>query len=488
MKFDKLKINKNKLTALLLTVILIVFQLIVISIAKNIGYSSVDSAVIIVSWLSVISIIVELGIWKKLTGELFSPYGLFFIVLYIFTLGQTIGWTLGIDLGTRDWWNRIDHGMNHRLIFDGVIYSILSVSVFLFGSIFGEKISSNYKKEYKGNSTATLSAFNKIGKVFLLISIPAFILQTYYNFSTVISYGYASIYTEQVGSTTFRTIVSILSNFYQPSLLLLLISNRDKKNTRRIIILFMLIDVLIDLFVGGRSGAVLTILGILLAYHYFIKPINKKNMLYGAVGGYIGIAILNCIATIRNIPNKSLSTFFTALGSSFSNVIGSFIGELGWNLSSICWTMNLVPSQYAFRHGKSYLASFLSWIPSSFFGGKGSHPTVIYANLGDWLQRTLNMSYGPGYTMVAESYINFGWYGIIAMFVLGIIVAKFIAKIRKENSDDDILGATFQIVFIMTIMKSLVRSSFSTAFRIFFFNVLPLYILVSLITNKKAKN
>ncbi len=488
MKNGKYKVNKKKSIIILFTILLIAFQFIFIEYAKSISNSNIDKAVIIVSWLSIISFILELILWKKLTNELFSPFGVFFVVLFVFTLGQTIGWTFGIDLGTRDWWNRNDHGMTHQLIFDGIIYSSLSLSLFFLGSIIGEKITSNYKKNKKNNFRQLLLTFEKVGKFFLFISIPAFIIQSYSNFTTASQSGYASLYIEQSGSTTFKTIIDILANFYQPSLLLLLISNKDKKKNRLIILFFMFIDVFIELFVGGRSNAVMTILGIILAYHYFIKPINKKNMTKGVIGGYFGIAVLNCIAKIRDIPNKNLTTFFTTLFDSFSNALGYFIGELGWNLSSICWTMKLVPSKYPFRCGKSYLASFLSVIPSSFFGGKRNHPTVIYSNVGDWLQESLNMSYGPGYTMVAESYINFAWFGIIAMLFMGFIVSKFIAKTKREDSDDDVINSTFQIVFIMTVMKSLIRSSFSSAFRIFFFNVLIIYVVIKILSKKQIES
>lgn len=93
--------------------------------------------------------------------------------------------------------------------------------------------------------------------------------------------------------------------------------------------------------------------------------------------------------------------------NSFSNVIGTFVGELGWSITSLGWTMNLVPHSQNYRHGMSYLVSLISWIPSAIFGGSSHHPAVIWGNLADWLQNSLNMSYGPGYTMIAEACSNY---------------------------------------------------------------------------------
>ena len=115
------------------------------------------------------------------------------------------------------------------------------------------------------------------------------------------------------------------------------------------------------------------------------------------MGGYFGIAILNAVADIRDVANRNLLDFFPMLFSSLSNVIGEFIGEVGWSITSVCWTMNLVPGSYEFRHGMSYLVSLISWIPSQFF--TGTHPVVVWGELSTWLQKALNMTYGPGYTI-----------------------------------------------------------------------------------------
>ena len=488
MMLEKIVINKNKLTVFVLMLLLIIIQSIFIFYEKSIINDNLDKAIIGVSWVAVISFIIELMLWKKLTKEFFSPFVVFTIVLYIFTLGQTIGWIFNIDMGPKDLWYRIDHGMSHQLIFDGIIYSIWSISLFFLGAVIGEKTSKK-RETNKYSEKTVLNAFNQIGKYLLLICIPAFILRTYMNLSTVLKLGYMGLFIEKEGSTFFQTILGILANLYQPCLLLLLISNKDKKSHRIIILIFMLVDVFLDLFMGGRSGAVMTVIGILLSYHYFIKPINKKKMVLGTIGGYFGMMVLNTVAIIRSSASKSIGFILTTFASSLSNVLGPFIGELGWSLSSLCWTMNLVPKMYSYRYGLSYLVSILSVIPSFVFGGKANNPTIIYANLGDWLMKVQNMSYGPGYTNIAEAFINFSWYGIIAMFIEGYIVAKFIARIKRENLKDDILVSTFQIIFIMTIMKSLVRSSLSVAVRAYILNVLPLWIILKLkLKNETIKN
>ena len=49
------------------------------------------------------------------------------------------------------------------------------------------------------------------------------------------------------------------------------------------------------------------------------------------------------------------------------------------------------------------------------------------------------------------------------------------------------LGGTFQIIVIMTIMKSLVRSSVSVAFRTTVFTIIPLYIIIRMALKKEEQ-
>ena len=97
----------------------------------------------------------------------------------------------------------------------------------------------------------------------------------------------------------------------------------------------------------------------------------------------------------------------------------------------------------------------------------------------------LNYDHGIGYSMTAESYINFGWFGLIIMLIFGMILVKLLANTKRVDTEENILGATFQILIIMTIMKSLVRSSFSNSMRAIVYILIPLYLLIRHILNKE---
>lgn len=475
-------ITKRKFNCILFQAIIIIIQLfVVIKVMRE--TSDIDYALIFLSWICFLSFLVEMLLWNYLSKELLCPYIVFLSVLFVFCCGQSIGWALGIDLGGQDLWFRHDFGMDHAWLIKGLAYSMLSVSCFHAGAIInygGEQIRNNLWR-----SEDVIEAYNLIAKPLLLLCIPAFVVNILQTVLAVATGGYAAYYEVLESRSAIFTLFGYIDDYYEPCLLLLLIANRDKKQTKFIIIGFMLFEAICQLYIGGRSGAVMTVLGIVLAIHYFVRPFSSIDIVRLGTLGYIGLALLNAIEKTRNTIGKGIGDVLNAIGISFFDAIGHFVGELGWSMSSTIWTMMLVPKTSDYRHGVSYLASLLVPIPN--IGIWEVHPAKLYANIGDWLEKALNYDHGIGYSMVAESYINFGWFGLIVMFVFGLILVRFLARVKRVNTENDILSATFQILIIMTIMKSLVRSSFSNSMRSIVYVLIPIYLIISYKLNKKME-
>lgn len=475
-----LLISKKKFNSILLMLIILLCQIFIglYGIKSNID---IDNILIMVSWATFIGFICEVLLWKYLTDELFCPYIVFICVLFIFCCGQSIGWTLGIDLGGQDLWFRHDYGMDHHWLIIALVYSTLGITLFHFGAVIFYNEKRKMKKKY--STDQVLNVYKIIAKPLLVIVVPAFIANVVRTILAVAAGGYSAYYTSMESRSTIMSILSYLDDYYEPCLLLLLLAYRENKQYRYFIIVLMLFETVSQLYIGGRSGAVMTILGIMLAIHYFIKPFKGKDIIKLGSLGYIGLALLNAISETRNIIGRNFTDILTAIGSSFFSTVGHFVGELGWSMSSTVWTMMIVPSQYNFRYGTSYLISLLVPIPN--LGFWKIHPAKIYANVGDWLEKVLNYDHGIGYSMTAESYINFGWFGLIIMLIFGMILVKLLANTKKVDTEENILGATFQILIIMTIMKSLVRSSFSNSMRAIVYILIPLYLLIIHILNKE---
>ena len=410
-------VSIKKFSTIIIMLVLLIVQWAIINPYIDGNVQNADFVLQKLSYLCVISVILEVFLWWRLTGELFSPYIVFFAVLFIFTCGQSIGWATGLDLGDRDMHIRFGNSGELSLLIRGLGYSLMGISSFHLGAIFYYKDLGIFQNKIRWSAEYVTNIYTNLSKLLLCIAIPSFFAKTIYDVIAVATGGYRNYYNVNVSRSSLMSILNIFADYYQPCLMILLIANRENKRVRRIIVTAMMVDVVISLYIGGRSNAVMTLLGILLAYHYFVKPFKVKQAILGVFAAYFGVRFLNGIASIRGMANRNIMDMIEVMFSPTTNVIGEFIGELGWTITSICWTMSLVPSSYPFRYGMSYLVSFLSWIPSGVFGGRANNPVVIWGNLSEWLQNALHMGYGPGYTTVAESYINFGWYGIIALGV-----------------------------------------------------------------------
>ena len=178
---------------------------------------------------------------------------------------------------------------------------------------------------------------------------------------------------------------------------------------------------------------------------------------------YLFIGALSATAMFRGQAHRGISDFITVFFSSGLDSVSNLIGELGWSMTSIGYTMNFVPSIEGFRLGSTYLYGLFTIIPN--LGFWDIHPSTVNAQLGNWLQDMLNISYGPGYTMIAESYINFSWWGLGVALILGGIIGYVLSRVNRETAKYKLSSTAFIMVLLSIGLKPLVRSCSVVAFR-----------------------
>ena len=438
-------------------------------------YTSGDMRTI--SIIAVAELIIVSIIWIKFAGEIFSPFYIMFVVVYIFCMGQTICWALGLDMGEMDLQKYIPY-LNKHYLGDGLLYTLNGVVLFLVGAVMayndkGIKIEDAQTEK----NIKDYIAIKNLSTVILIISIPCVCLNLWNVLPSVIMGGYSELYTELNSYSKMGQFVPLIAGWFPIALLMkYAVDAEDKPQVSKISAVVLWIYIAINLYIGGRSGAVMMVLAFFITKQYLVKPIRKKMILPVCVGGYAFIGILNAIADIRLKANRSVIDVLSAFITSASSVVGDFIGELGWSMSSLVWTMDLTGN--TFRKGTSYLFAFTAIIPN--LGFWKEHPAAVYSNLGEWMQKELGRTTGLGYTFVAETYINFWWYGLIVMFLFGCIASKLLSGINKENAKYNIKITFVIIMFLTSVLKSFVRSSFSAIMRPMIFTVLVLTIGITL--------
>ena len=192
--------------------------------------------------------------------------------------------------------------------------------------------------------------------------------------------------------------------------------------------------------------------------------------------------IIPIIGQTRNSGTLNMNGIMAGIAgedSAFS-LIFTTISNLGYSVFPTIKTMQLIPKTYPFHFGQSYLYAILGILPNVF---GGTHISVQYAALAQWLMRALEMTYGPGYSMPAEAYYNFGWLGFLLMPILGAGISRLL---DERNSKGDALK-TFVIIGCFIVLFSMPRRDTLTALRNLVYYVWLIWIATKLLRRRATK-
>lgn len=257
--------------------------------------------------------------------------------------------------------------------------------------------------------------------------------------------GYSEIFSTSEALNPASNILANFSMFFIPGLLMIFVANKNNIVVRRLLLLFILFIIVTSLTTGGRSGAISLIVAMLWLYAREISNFGKAKTAILIASGLVFIRILNALAEYRTLMAAGLDSFIALVISGKSgggDTIGNIFNEFGFNIFSLHHTMSLIPSQQDFAHGYTYFASLMAVIPSLISG----HSFSTDAALPQWLQRTLGMDYGPGYSITAESYYNFGWLGFGAMLAIGILLIALFSNRAKRSEWQSLRNAFIAVV------------------------------------------
>lgn len=415
--------------------------------------------------------------WKRITGYSLTPYTLFLTAAYVFTFGQSI-------LYVFDWvdprWDLMNKYANEDL-FQAQMYTLVYLGFFHIGALLSCKrkkvVSPLFDKDLYYTSQQ-ISGIRTIGIFFIIISIIPFFLHTLRLFVIWRTLGYGGIY-DQEAKIGFSNINNILAGYFIPGILCMLLVEKESKMKRLFWIIILLSDIIFNMMIGARTNGVILAAVILVYYHFCIKKIKAKQAVVIIVVGYLFVSTLSIIGSIRSDTSASYKQAF-AENIGKTNAVSSSISEMGGSMFPMLHTLRLVPSIYDYKYGSSYLFSLTSIIPN--MGFWDLHPAMKYGNLNAWLQEALQLGYGPGFSIVAEAYINFGSLGFLMMLLLGWVFGKvfYFGEYNKNNPLPFVLSVIF-----CYLVTSTVRNSFLATVRSIFYYILPIYLMVVYV--KKGK-
>lgn len=410
--------------------------------------------------------------WRSLGNSWIDAYTVFIIAYVLFSIGQPL---LDVfNATTQDRCLLLRSDISIQSYYEAEYVSMLFINFFHFGAMLSPSPKYHIKNSFPNVVHSETKGITTASNIFMVLSAPFYIYKLVVWAAIASVAGYHELYeVEYMGVSPF---VMVMGDFFIPSVIakLFISEYTGKKLTmsRIIAVCFVLLP---NFYVGLRNEAVVLIMSWVIIYCKLHK-ITPRMAIIGLASLYLGLVMLNLIIETRNETTKSIEVYQADMEA---DPALSTITEMGFSMFTLCHTIDIVPDTEDWRLGSSYLIAPTVIIPN--LGFWDVHPAQKYSNLGRWLTNRLGTTFGTGFSMNAEAYINFGYFGAIIVLVLGILYTRFFKLISCGKMQSP-LSMLLALLFFGCIVAS-VRNSISTSIRDFFYYVIPIVLLSKYLSN-----
>lgn len=386
--------------------------------------------------------------WRALTGSLFNPYILFMTAAFVFDAGYAFLEVFHLNMGG------IFGGLlPPRITLETLFLVTVSLAAFHSGALVAAFTrvgkagprGATQKQEQDGRSLR-LVGWALIG----IAAIPAVLIFRQY-ITIVASSGYSGLFQQQA-STGFGAGPRVLAEFLVPGSLFLLAGSRGKRSgiiaSSGIIIAFCVLMFLL----GERGSAIVALLVYLWLLHRIIHKVPKTAIAVIAI--LLIVVLIPSFAIFRSAtgPERYSWTRFVKDYRSIENPALASLSEMGHQMFTVAYTIDLVPRTRAYDMGASYYYAFLTLFPNLFWR---VHPTMVRGLEQYWLIENVIPSPKPHietytFSFIAEAYLNFGWSGApIFLCLLGFLFGSLVLWADRSSDIARLaMVAAFLVYFI----------------------------------------
>lgn len=410
MKLDKLKV-------ILVTSEIVAFlgYLLFILFINNGEYDVNIRLMIIVTLFFFVGEIVAI---QLIIGKYFSPLIIFILLFYLFQNGQLLLYAFEISFND----SYLIVAKNH--LYDITLFSSISALLAGFSGLLCSPAKCTqsikvYKMDFLDDLIVLLAA--KLGFIFTaIVSIPLILLK-FIVFMT--SGGYNAV---RQFEGSIPSIIGFVEYFFIPFALLVIIYSQKTLKWVNVSLFFWLI---LTALCGDRTTGLGGLLVIFYLFYVQKKQYSKRNLVKLGIGVGSLVIISNFISNFR--------TQLSSPSDVAKNVLVSTLSEFGFSFFPLYTTMKLVPFQENYLMGKGYIWSFIGgWIPSFL------DPSGIITSINQksrfyeaWQNNYFfQYNFGFGYSLNAEAYANFGWWGLGMIWVLCLIICYHLSERHSKDS------------------------------------------------------
>jgi oligosaccharide repeat unit polymerase len=221
------------------------------------------------------------------------------------------------------------------------------------------------------------------------------------------------------------------------------------RSQKRLIILSSFLVFLLLFFVLGLFGSRLIVLFLFLSFIVSRAYSLKKRIKF--VGLFSFIVFFYLFYNFFQVARTNYRYYYQnpeeAVTESSSN-IASFSGSDMTTFDRYLSLLDFFPKHKSYLLGETIYEAAVSWVPRQLWPNK-----PMYGLSKHFFPTEARAYFGANFSVVGESWANFGWFGVtIILFLVGVAVG-YLEKRRSTQTDDD--GS---FVFVFSISLSLFYS------------------------------
>lgn len=484
-----LKTNSKKnfeigLITLFLTILGYLAYLVTLSLVNvNMDYNIL---VFVFNWLGVFLAVYVVFTWYKISGYIFSPYIIFMLFFFLFNYGQSLMWALGIHIPTEISQTSLYPGFgvpSDGDIIKAQALTLICILMFHFGAILSYKknITIKYRARSnrqildQNNDPAILKSVYYSCLLIGLLVIPITIYSAFYDFQIAMVHGYKSLYYSEFAQTD-ATFLGLLKRMFFPCLVGLLIGSKYNKKVRFSVYIIFSIYLILNLLSGDRGSWIYKIIILVWLSHVCYKPINFKVLFKYAIVSILGLYFINAIVSLRNIGlgNITITHLLDSLSFENSVLVLSFF-EMGGSMKP-----TILLQKYGWDvwpYANTYLLALLGIVSNKFIYVLD----IPFSLISSWFsQDYLGLSWGAGFSIVAEALLNFGpLFAPIVMIFIGYIITSLIYVDSRMRYNERPLRFLF-VVSTLNALIPVTRNYFHLLLKDWFYGVIILCIFIIL--------
>lgn len=469
----------------LITLFIILIGLIYSNLILNAG-----DFIYLISVLAILLFMWILWSWKKISKEFFSPYILFVLASMLFNLGHSFL----IVMGFQD--KYLNGTFSNEEILSTVYLVILCHSFLHLGALLAvlitkKKVNLRKRKNIISGNSIYISC---VGWVLFIASIVPNFKKLNEGLKIAMTSGYIGIY-QQESLIGIANLTSLLSYLIIPAVLFLLAGSKNehgqiKKTNLIVAIISTVLYTMTGFFIGNRSGPVLFLLAFAWVWHKTVKAIPKTVLL--SLGGILLFIVFPAIAILRSNAGEERFTI-NSLWNAFTSLDNPFVAtlnEMGMSMSTITYTMNLIPTVRSYDFGEGYLLALLTIFPNLFWE---IHPSVERGKFANWLiwnidPITARNGGGIGYSYIAEAYANFGYLGApIVIFIFGVLIVRLFLWAESSNDNRKIAMLGSFLAFLLFVVRDETASIMRPLVWYALFPYFSVYLIKKLFNSRRNK-